>query len=65
MSIKKSTVCVEFWRENARFADLFNARFYDAKEVIKAEDLQEIDTEVSGSVFVEGDTETLEREDVM
>lgn len=41
----------EFWRDNERFADLFNAIFYNGKELIKSNDLQEMDTDVSKTIL--------------
>lgn len=41
----------EFWRNNERFADLFNAVFFAGKELIKSEDLQEMDTDVSKTIL--------------
>lgn len=40
----------EFWRQNDRFADLFNAVVFDGKEVIKPDSLQEMDTDMSGII---------------
>lgn len=51
----------EFWRNNERFADLFNAVLFKGKCVIKAENLQEIDTDVSGTIKVQEYKETLKR----
>lgn len=51
----------EFWRNNERFADLFNAVLFKGKCVIKAENLQEIDTDVSGTIRVQEYKETLKR----
>ena len=48
----------EFWRNNERFADLFNAVLFKGKCVIKAENLQEIDTDVSGTIRVQEYKET-------
>ena len=42
----------EFWRDNDRFADLFNAVLFKGKCVIKADELQEMDTDVSGTIKV-------------
>lgn len=40
----------EFWRNNARFADLFNTVLFDGEEVLRAEDLQEKDSDLSATV---------------
>lgn len=51
----------EFWRDNDRFADLFNAVLFKGKCVIKADELQEMDTDVSGTIKVKDYKETLKR----
>ncbi len=40
----------DFWRQNDRFADLFNAVIFEGKEVLKAEELREMDTDMSGII---------------
>ena len=40
----------KFWRDNEHFADLFNAYFFNGEKVIKPEELQEADTDVSGTL---------------
>ena len=47
---KPDTRMKEFWRNNERFADLFNAFFFNGEKVIDPEDLQEADTDVSGTL---------------
>lgn len=37
----------EYWRREEEFADLFNAYLYDGRSVIRAEELEEQDTDVS------------------
>lgn len=37
----------EFWRNNERFADLFNAVIFNGEAIIRPEDLTEMDTEAS------------------
>ena len=37
----------DYWRNNAQFADLFNAVLFNGKPVIQADSLEEIDTEES------------------
>ena len=46
-SIKTDIVVKNYWRDNARFADLFNAVLFEGKQVILPEDLEDIDTEGS------------------
>ncbi len=47
---KTDTFLKEFWRDNHRFADLFNTVIFQGRPVIKPEDLKEADTEVSGTL---------------
>lgn len=46
-NLKPDTVLKEYWGNNERFADFFNAVLFGGREVIKAEQLQERDTEES------------------
>lgn len=41
---KKDTITKDYMRDNAVFADLFNFMLYDGEQVIKPEDLTEMDT---------------------
>ena len=50
-----------FWRNNERFADLFNVVVFGGKEVIKPEALHEMDTDVSGVIEMKGYREVLHR----
>ena len=61
MVVKKSVACAEFWRNEERFADLFNAKFFNSEEVIKPEDLQEMDTDVSGTLYIGEEKISIER----
>lgn len=54
--LKPDTLLKEYWNSNAEFADLFNAFLYGGKPVIKAEELEERDTE-SSVVLQAGSTE--------
>ncbi len=45
--IKTDTVLKDFWRDNARFADLFNAALFQGKQVIHPDELEELDTDFS------------------
>lgn len=47
---KSDTEMKKFWRDNEHFADLFNAYFFNGEKVIKPEELQEADTDVSGTL---------------
>ena len=59
--LKKDSTFKEFWRDNERFADLFNGAVFGGREVICAESLQEMDTDVSGIIKMDGYSEGLER----
>lgn len=58
---KADVVFKEFWRQNERFADLFNTVVFKGKEVIRPENLSEIDTDVSGTIEMKDYKETLTR----
>ena len=45
--IKPDIIFKEFWRQNDRFASLFNTVVFEGEEVIKPEELSELDTDVS------------------
>lgn len=45
--LKPDTVLKNYWRDNERFADLFNAVLFDGRQVIKPEELEDADTEES------------------
>ena len=40
--IKTDTVLKNFWRDNARFADLFNTVLFDGDNVIKPEAMENL-----------------------
>ncbi len=40
--LKKDVVLKEFWRDNARFAALFNGMLFQGREVLQAEQLEEV-----------------------
>lgn len=46
-NLKPDTALKEYWGNNERYADFFNAVLFDGREVIKAAQLQERDTEES------------------
>lgn len=58
---KQDTALKNFWRDNQRFADLFNAVLFNGKEVLKAEDLKEVDTDVSSIIKFNDHIETVQR----
>ena len=43
--LKPDIVVKNYWRNNEQFADFFNAVLFDGKEIIKADELEDIDTE--------------------
>ena len=45
--LKPDTVLRNYWRNNERFADFFNAVLFDGKQLIKPEELEDRDTEES------------------
>lgn len=45
--LKADVVVKNYWRNNEQFADFFNAVLFDGKEIIKADELEDIDTEES------------------
>ena len=59
--VKTDVVLKDFWRQNERFADLFNAVVFQGKEVLKPEALQEMDTDISGIIRFKDYEESLVR----
>ena len=59
--VKKDSAFKEFWRDNERFADLFNGAVFGGRKVICAESLHEMDTDVSGTIRLGAQDESLER----
>lgn len=47
---KADTILKDFWRQNERFADLFNAVIFNGEQVLRPEDLTERDTDMSGTI---------------
>jgi len=45
--LKPDTVLKNYWRDNGQFADIFNAVLFGGKQVIKPEELEDLDTEES------------------
>lgn len=45
--LKPDTVLKNYWSNNEQFADLFNAVLFDGKQIIKPDELEEMDTEES------------------
>ena len=59
--IKTDTVLKDFWRDNARFADLFNAALFQGKQVIHPDELEELDTDFSSILKWNGHMETVQK----
>lgn len=45
--LKPDTILKNYWNDNEHFADLFNAVLFDGKQVIKATELTDLNTESS------------------
>lgn len=45
--LKADMVLKNYWRDNERFADFFNAVLFEGRNVIKPEELEDRDTEES------------------
>ena len=59
--VKTDTVLKDFWRDNARFADLFNAALFQGRPVIHPEELEESDTDISSILELNGHMETVQK----
>lgn len=46
-ALKPDTVLKNYWQDNERFADIFNAVLFDGKQVIRPEELENEDTEIA------------------
>ena len=57
--VKPDIILKNFWKNNERFADIFNAYLFQGEQVIKSEDLIESDTDISSLVKFNGHAETL------
>lgn len=59
--VKPDAILKNFWRDNARFADLFNAILFDGENVIKPEELEEADTDLSTVLRFNTHADTLKK----
>ena len=59
--VKPDTILKNFWKDNERFADLFNTVFFDGRQVIREEELTEADSEVSNYVFSKEDVSAISK----
>ena len=58
--LKPDTILKNFWKNNDRIADLFNAAFFNGETVLKPYDLSEADTDVSSLLKFNGHAETVQ-----
>lgn len=59
--IKQDTILKNFWKDNHHFADLFNAALFDGEQILKPEDLNEVDTDMSSILKFNGHAETVQK----
>lgn len=59
--IKADHILKKFWKDNSRFADLFNACMFDGEQVLKPNDLTEVDTDISSFLQFNGHAETIQK----
>lgn len=59
--VKPDAILKNFWRDNARFANLFNAILFDGENVIDLEELKEVDTDLSAVLKFNGHADTLQK----
>lgn len=58
---KEDIIFKEFWRDNGRFADVFNGVLFGGNQILSADMLHEMDTDVSGIVDLKEASESLLR----
>ena len=46
-NLKPDTVLKNYWNNKEQFADLFNAVLFEGRQMIKPEELEDVDTESS------------------
>ena len=59
--IKTDLILKKFWKDNDHFADLFNACLFEGKQVLKPEDLTEVDSDFSSLVHLNSHAETIQK----
>ena len=59
--IKQDTILKNFWKNNDRFADLFNTFLFNGEEILKPDDLTEVDSDVSSMLKFNGHAETVQK----
>ncbi len=60
-NVKPDIILKEFWRDNERFADLFNGALFGGEKVLVPDCLKEADTDVSSVLKLDNYAETLGR----
>ena len=59
--MKPDTILKTFWRDNERFADLFNTVLFKGNSVLDPDELQEADTDLSSVLKRNGHVETIQK----
>lgn len=59
--IKQDSILKNFWRDNARFADLFNTALFGGVPFLHPDDLRKADTDVSSLLKFNGHAETIQK----
>ena len=57
--LKPDAALKEYWKNNERYADFFNAVLFEGRQVIKAEQLEERDTEESNILELGNQSESI------
>lgn len=60
-NIKTDHILKNFWKDNSWFADLFNACIFEGEQVLKPDDLTEVDTDISSLIQFNGHAETIQK----
>lgn len=59
--LKPDAVLKDYWRNNERFADLFNQVFFQGEAVLKSDTLTDRDTEESAVIMEKGKATSISR----
>lgn len=51
--VKNDTISKNFWRDNEHFADLFNAVLFGGEQIVEPDNLEEMDTDISGVIMAD------------
>ena len=60
-SSSKDIILKTFWRDNEHFADLFNAALFNGSQIIKPDQLVEIDSDTSAIIKSDDYNESIKR----